>query len=477
MLTSTQTLRAKAELPAWQWHQDNTFLTLRSEAPQRVYLRYQADTMVLDLANMRPPNGAGYRSLLDSLVFMPGYFSLSVGPPFEESPAPDTYAPPGRLRRERLSLTPSLVAALQASHLLVVSQRTDTPLLWALPDSTLLRTLAQAAAFLPRQPQQVLTTLTRAEAAGVSLLTPEACLLRVRAYRQLHQPLLAEQWLTQAIGLAPARPLALQLGLGFHSVRYWAYQLRQSLRLQERHYGPALADYDSLQAIERASDRAQGRLDATSRKEARIARLLFQLDSLHDPQAHLALRAYLEPDLTAAWRCRSEVIDADVLDRLAKAEYARGEQALAYQHWQVLLLQGNLDAEPYLHAFTGLLQQHPGQPDLLLCRALAHVVHSADYYGQPARPLLAAALRDLQAAARLRPHDFRVPYFRAKVYETAGQLPQAVAELGRAIAENATLPALYRYRHELRALLHQVAEFSRDDPDYARYSDLCNNGY
>jgi hypothetical protein len=56
-------------------------------------------------------------------------------------------------------------------------------------------------------------------------------------------------------------------------------------------------------------------------------------------------------------------------------------------------------------------------------------------------------------------------------------LPQAVAELGRAIAENATLPALYRYRHELRAMLHQVAEFSRDDPDHSRYSDLCNNGY
>jgi hypothetical protein len=82
-------------------------------------------------------------------------------------------------------------------------------LLRTLPDSPLLRTLAQAAAFLPRQPQQVLTTLTHAEAAGVSLLTPEACLLQVRAYRQLHQPRLAEQWLTQVIGLAPARPLAL----------------------------------------------------------------------------------------------------------------------------------------------------------------------------------------------------------------------------------------------------------------------------
>jgi tetratricopeptide (TPR) repeat protein len=215
-----------------------------------------------------------------------------------------------------------------------------------------------------------------------------------------------------------------------------------------------LADYDSLRAIERASDRARGRPDATPRKEARIERLLFQLDSLQDPPARLALRAYLKPDFAAAWRCQSEGIGSDVLNRLAKAEYASGEQAIAYQHWQVLLLQGNLDAEPYLHAFTSLLQQHPGQPDLLLCRAIAHVVHAADYYGQPARPLSAAALRDLQAAARLRPHDFWVPYFRAKVYEAAGQLPQAVAELGRAIAENATLPALHRYRHELRAMLH-----------------------
>jgi hypothetical protein len=119
VLTSTQTLRAKAELPAWEWHlhQDNTFLTLRSEDPRRVYLHYRADTMVLDLANMLPPNDVGYRSLLDSLVFMPGYFSLSIGLPSEESPASDTHAPPGRLERECLSLTPQPGSRLTSQSL------------------------------------------------------------------------------------------------------------------------------------------------------------------------------------------------------------------------------------------------------------------------------------------------------------------------------------------------------------------------
>jgi hypothetical protein len=227
----------------FQPERDSPFDKIRGATPQRLFLQYGADTMVLDVANMLPENGAGVRSYLDSLVIMPGYFSLSLGSAFR----PASVRPADVATRwQGLSLTPSRIGPLQATGELV-RQRAGASLRWTLPDSTSRQTLRQVYALVSQhQPQQALATLMHAEAAGVSVHTPAACLMRATSYQQLGQPVEAEHWLTQAIRLVPARPASPWRGPGDWPVRYQAYAQRQVLRKRDHRYKLALADYDSL---------------------------------------------------------------------------------------------------------------------------------------------------------------------------------------------------------------------------------------
>jgi tetratricopeptide (TPR) repeat protein len=452
-------------------------ILLPSQEPQRLQLVYRSDTMVVDVSNLLPENGAGFRSHLDSLVVLPGYFGLSL----TQRPAPGTAVLNAadtlgnRRSRRGYSLTPSRLAELQALRYLDYrpTGRVGLP---PLPPVAVLRYWALATR-LP--PQQALTLLAQAQAAGVPLNDARTNLLRAYCARGLGQPGLAEQYLTQAIDLTPS--LAYQNPQASSDLARLreAYTQRLALRLRERRTTQALADYDSLAALDLANYKGRELpYLAETLQQARAARLAFRTDSLHEASAYRAtitrLRADLEPNLRTMWRCRLGGTDPEQVHQLAKAEYYCGEVAQAYQHWYVLLLQGNIDYAYYLRYFTTLLAQHPGQPELLLCRALTY---KTDDYTPLTLPERAAALRDLQQAERARPTDFRAAYFRAQVYAAAGQMPLAVTEMGRAIAKNAALPALYRVRHELRVQLHQAQEFSREDPDYVRYSDLCTNGY
>jgi tetratricopeptide (TPR) repeat protein len=461
-------------------------LRLDNPEPQRLQLVYRGDTMVLDVSNLPHQNGAGDRAQLDSLVVMPGYFGLS----FERRPVPGTmvlnqadtlgFALGFQQRQLGFVLTPRRVAGLQTARYLDY-RPAGRPGLPRLPNPAILRYRALADA--DPQPQRALATIARAQAAGVPLDDARTCLLRARLYQQLRQPVLAEQWLTEALRLTPSLTYQNPEAGSDLGVLQTAYEQRMGLRLRGRRYSLALADYDSLAAMDLAAYRAQELpYLAEVLQTARRARLAFQTDSLHDARSYRAtvsqLRADLEPNLATMWRCGLGGTGPDALDQLAKAEYQCGEFAMAYQHWQVLLLQGNLGAEQYVAYFTKLLAQHPGRPELLLCRALAYQCSSpADFNDRLSWPDRDAALRDLQQAGRLLPRDFRVNYFRAKVYEQAGQLPLAVTEMALALAKETTLPALYRFRHELRVKMHQVQEFSRNDPDYVRYSDLCTGGY
>lgn len=485
-LFDTYHAAVRQEVPV-TWHParygyENVLLRLPRPEPQRLQLVYRADTMVLDVSNLPHANGAGDVARLDSLVVMPGYFGLS----FVRRPAPGAAVlnladSLGYQQQINFSLTPSLVAGLQAARYLDYrpAGRRGLP---RLPDPAALRHWALADA--EREPKRALTIIARARAAGVPLNDARTCLLLARCYEQLRQPVLAEQWLTQALCLTPSLAYQNPEAGSDLGVLQAAYEQRMNLRVRGRRYPQALADYDSLAALRLAEYRARELpYLAEVMRSARADRLAFQTNSLHDAGSYRAtvkqLRADLEPNLATQWRCSLGGTDPDALHQLARAEYYCGEYAMAYQHWQVLLLQGNLDAERYLSYFNELLARHPGQPDLLLCRALVYRLTQTDYYPWQLvrQPVSAAALRDLQQVERSRPRDFRVNYFRAKAYEAAGRLPEAVAEIGRAITKNDDLPALYRLRHELRVKLKQVKEFSRDDPDYARYSDLCAGGY
>ena len=450
-------------------------LLLPSQELQRLQLVYRSDTMVVDVSNLVPENGAGFRSHLDSLVVLPGYFGLSL----TQRPAPGTAVLNAadtlgdRRSRRGYSLTPSRLAELQALRYLDYRPdgRAGLP---PLPPAAVLRYWSLATR-LP--PQQALTLLAQAQAAGVPLNDARTNLLRAYCALGLGQPGLAEQYLTQAIDLTPSLAYQNPQASSDLARLHEAYTHRLALRLRARR--AALADYDSLAALDLAHYKGRELpYLAETLQQARAARLAFQTDSLHEASAYRAtitqLRADLEPNLRTMWRCRLGGTDPKQVHQLAKAEYYCGEVAQAYQHWYVLLLQCNIDYAYYFRYFTTLLAQHPGQPELLLCRALTY---KTDDYTPLTSSERAAALRDLQQAERARPTNFRVAYFRAQVYAAAGQVPLAVTEMGRAIAKNAALPALYRVRHELRVQLHQAQEFSREDPDYVRYSDLCTNGY
>jgi tetratricopeptide (TPR) repeat protein len=468
------------------WHPEryrgsNVLLRLPSPEPQRLLLVYRTDTMVLDLSNLPHENGGGRRAQLGRLVVMPGYFGLS----FEQRPAPgqEVIDLADKLHdwphQHGFSLTPGRVTGLRVTRYLTYRRAGPDPR--QLPDPAVLRTwLAALQLTYQARWQPALTTITRAQAAGVALNDARTCLLLANCYLALRQPRAAEQQLTQALRLTPSPAYQHPDARSDLEVLRTAYEQRMSLHLRARRYPQALADYDSLGALRVAELRYNppGNLDDLL-QSARAARLAFLTDSLHDASSYRPtmqqLRADLEPTLTTMWRCRLDVVDAGQLNQLATAEYHCGERAAAYQHWQLLLIRGGGRPDYHVDYFTRLLTQHPNQPDLLLCRALARLDFSSSYFPHP-QPARAAALRDLQLAARLRPRDFRPHYFRARLHELEGKLALAVNELNQAIAKEPNLPALYRFRFDVRVEQKQVTWYDSTDPDYARYSELCADG-
>jgi hypothetical protein len=453
---------------------NSPFDLIQGATPQRLFLQYRTDTMVLDVANMLPENGAGVRSQLDSLVIMPGYFSLSLGGAFR----PDA----GRLavvptRWQGLSLTPSQVGPLQATGELV-ALRADASLRWTLPDSASRWILRQAYALVSQhQPHQALATLAHAAAAGVAVHTPAACLLRATSYQQLGQPVEAEHWLTQAIGLTSARPAIPWRGPGDWPVRYQAYTQRQALRLRDHRYQLALADYDSLAVMRLLSAAADPTRNLTAvKRQEQVQRLVFRQDSLHEPRLAREVVAELQPTLGPAldqqWQCGHGELEVEAVQLLAQAEYHVGDRPLAFRHWYQLLLASRDSAAHFLGFFKPLVKQHPTQAELRLCLALAHVAYARTLNGGAVIGYIKTEIGELDSIEQQLPRRFEVNFFRSLWLLEVGQPRLALAQLTIAITKEPTLPLLYLHRYLLRLQLDHKLTIA-NDPDYAQYHAHC----
>ena len=454
------------------------FRYLHSPRPQRLYLIYHADTMLLDVAGMMRPNPVGYCSHLDSLVVLPGHFSYHFpgwNQRFGHQPDPPASQNKSSVSDTRSqTFTPSALPYLLAQHLLTYRRRLSFSFLT--PSQLPAGYYADLASrwLGQHQPDSALAALARAQsrlpaAAHLSLYTAQAT-----AYQQLHNYPRAIDLLSQvitALRSQAAAPGTYPYGL------ITAYRQRRQLYLLTHQPSQALADYDAASAL--APGKAQ---------DEAISRAFFLAESLHQPAefAHAArlLRTRLPALQANEWACESthdlhyrQYELSLTYFQLAQAEYGQHQYPAAFRYWAQSMAAGQAHnyAREYVAHFDSLLVRWPAQPQLLLGRALASL--SEDSGRQPAQRDVAPlnALHDLDQAAQHGLSGFELNFYRYLALRRLGRWAEARQQLDLAISQKPGASELYLARFEVRYKLNEARYDDPADPDQLTAQRLCRS--
>lgn len=452
------------------------FRHLYSPEPQRLYLIYRADTMLLDLTGLMRPNGGGNRSYLDSLALMPGHFRYTFpawNRRFGHQPAPPaSQKDPSFSTAHSQILTPSALPSLLAQHLLVYRRQLSFAFLSPsqLP-AGYYANLADRWLGL-HQPDSALAALARAQARLPATPQPGLYTAQATAYQQLRNYPRAINLLAQAVAALRTQPAAPG---AYPEALIAAYRQRCQLYLLTHQPGRALADYDAASA-----------LALSGALEAAISRAFFRAESLHQSAeyAHAArlLRPRLPPLQATDWACESthdlhyrHYELSITYFQLAQAEYGQHQYPAAFRHWAQAMAAGqaHLYAHEYVAHFDSLLTRWPAQPQLLLGRALASL--SEDSYWQPAERDAAPrnALRDLDRAAQHGLGGFELTFYRYLALRRLGRWAEARQQLDLAIRQKPAASELYLARFEVRYQLGEARYDDPADPDQVAAQRLC----
>ena len=454
------------------------FRYLRSPRPQRLYLIYHADTMLLDVAGMMLENPVGYRSRLDSLVVLPGHFSYTF-PSWNrrfghQSDPPISPEKSSSSDARSQTLTPSALPHLLAQQLLTYRRRLSFDFLT--PSQLPAGYYADLASrwLSQHQPDSALAALAQAQArlpaaAHSSLYTAQAT-----AYQQLRNYPRAIDLLSRVIAALRGRTVA----PGTYPYELiTTYRRRRQLYLLTNQPSQALADYDAASAL--ASGNAQ---------DAAISRAFFLAESLHQPAeyAHAArlLRTRLPPLQANEWACESthdlhyrQYELSLTYFQLAQAEYGLHQYPAAFRYWAQAMAAGQAHhyAREYVAHFDSLLVRWPAQPQLLLGRALASL--SEDSGWQPAERAAAplSALRDLDQAAQHGLSGFELNFYRYLALRWLGRWAEARRQLDLAISQKPAASELYLARFEVRYKLNEARYDDPADPDQLTARHLCQS--
>lgn len=485
---TTRNSLIKAEIYDAQKTVNRSYLHLPGGS-SRLYIIYQNESMILDLHGVIPPNGAGNRQRMDSLVFQPGHFRYftNVNPhqKFYRIQSDHTLKITTSTEEHSIfevlnfGLTP-YVRKYLSEFLFTANYNTDSRqnksgqdqkdlntaiTYWKTVDTTFLlrknlpATYYLSNAFNLHWKGKTLAAFSELEQAIIIGLKDEdlrrALNLQCNLYTEAKKNKKAIKSISALILLDSAHR---NYHYGLINL-FDDYKIRIELYIKTRQFRKALKDYKTMISF--------SNLDKQYYTTSMAA---FKARYLHDYNGAISdLKSIIDtiPDNHMFNRLMGYSTYSRVYFTLGQTEYGKGDQSSAFRHW--LKAEEIGTASLKTTHYDLLIKKHPEVPELYVARGLVNS-HNAIYQKDS---LFLKAINDFNTAEKLGYKDFRVNMFRAVSFMQLKNYKKALSEINIAIAKNDQDPRTYKYRYDIRKRMDgMVGNGDGPDADLIKYEKL-----